>query len=246
MERGNGISNLHTSDEAREAMTSAGFDVSHEEDFARYFDYLKDKDNGNDNDSNTRTQAAGADRNSSGAAATTTKMAGTRTRTTEGSQTQITSPVLIPYSSSSSSTSDNTNTLYRTNPGSVSNPNPKPDWRRAPTSGPLLITPSHHRNWWWLLEGKTHLATTWTDYWTAWKMSRFARRAWYALVWALEHLGYSRAQGVCEAMNTMADCVDSAVDAGKEGIFSPCWWFIARKPIGQIVVDGNMKGRRRQ
>jgi hypothetical protein len=74
-------------------------------------------------------------------------------------------------------------------------------------------------------------------------MSRFARRAWYALVWTLEHLGYSRAQGVCEAMNTMADCVDSAVDAGKEGIFSPCWWFIARKPIGHILVDGNMGGQ---
>ncbi|KAK5270823.1 Delta(24)-sterol C-methyltransferase [Exophiala xenobiotica] len=254
MERGNGISNLHTSDEARQAMASAGFDVSHEEDFARYFDYLmdKDKDNGNDKDkdSNTRTQAAAADRNSSGAAATTTQMAGTRTRTTEGSQTQFTSPVLIPYSSSSNNTNTNTNTSYSTNSGSgsgsVSNPNPNPDWRRAPASSPLLITPSHHRDWWWLLEGKTDLATTWTDCWTAWKMSRFARRAWYALVWTLEHLGYSRAQGVCEAMNTMADCVDSAVDAGKEGIFSPCWWFIARKPMGLIVVDGNMEGKRKQ
>ena len=223
MERGNGISNLHTSDEAREAMTAAGFDILHEEDFARYFDYLKDNNNSSRSSSsrNTKAQAAAAD--SSGAAAAI------KAATTKEAQIKITSPVLIPYSSDANS-----------NPGS------KPDWRCAPASRPLRVTPSPHRDWWWLLEGKTHLATTWTDYWTSWKMSRFARWVWYALVWTLEHLGYSRAQGVCEAMDTMAYCVDSAADAGREGIFSPCWWFVATKPVGQGVADGNMKGKRKQ
>jgi len=216
MERGNGISNLHTSDEARGAMTAAGFDILHEEDFARYFDYLKN----NNSSSHTKGQTGN---NSLGAAVVG------KVGSTEETQIKITSPVLIPYSSDT-----------------YPDPRSNPDWRCAPASGPLLVTPSPHRDWWWLLEGKTHLATTWADYWTAWKMSRFARRAWYALVWTLEHLGYSRAQGVCEAMDTMAYCVDSAADAGREGIFSPCWWFVATKPVGQRVADGNMKAKRKQ
>ena len=76
------------------------------------------------------------------------------------------------------------------------------------------------------------MATTWTDYFTAWKMSKWPRRVCYALIWTLERLGIAD-KGTCDAMTTLAYCVDSAVEGGKEGIFTPCWWFVGRKSDGE-------------
>ena len=42
IERGHGLVNLHTSEQARDALQEAGFEISHEEDFVRHFDYAKD------------------------------------------------------------------------------------------------------------------------------------------------------------------------------------------------------------
>ncbi|KIW16215.1 hypothetical protein PV08_06266 [Exophiala spinifera] len=200
IERGNGVVNLRTSVEAREAMVSSGFDLVHEEDFAGYYDYLKRRaDTRRAEDAEARveesTESVGCESDSD-QDQDHGKGDGKRTgRERARGQARTTTPA---------------------------------------TSVPAPPPPSpRHREWWWMLEGRTAPSTTWTDWWTAWKMSPFARRACYALVWSLEKLGYPRARGVCEAMDILALCVDSVAEAGKEGIFSPSWWFMGRKPSAE-------------
>ncbi|KAJ9631234.1 Delta(24)-sterol C-methyltransferase [Knufia peltigerae] len=203
IERGNGVVNLHTSLEAREAMLSSGFDPEHEENFANYHDYLRRRRGTAPNNQTVIEDEGGVQRRQ-------------RRR-----QQQITSPVLVPFSSSPSPATSSSSTW--------SSP---PNYRPAPPSSSISTTvwaSPKHREWWWMLQGRTGLATTWTDWWTTWKMSPWARRACYFLVWSLEKMGYRRARGVCEAMDTMALCVDSVAEAGREGIFSPAWWFLGRK-----------------
>ena len=68
-------------------------------------------------------------------------------------------------------------------------------------------------------------------------MTPWARRLCRAVVYLLETLRlYPR--GTCDAMTTLAYCVDSVVEGGREGIFSPCWWFVGRNGNG----NGNGEG----
>lgn len=46
VERGNAVSNLQTSDHARQAMLTAGYTLLHEEDYAMHFRYLSEKRSG--------------------------------------------------------------------------------------------------------------------------------------------------------------------------------------------------------
>ena len=60
-------------------------------------------------------------------------------------------------------------------------------------------------------------------------------------------------------MTTMAYCVDSVEEGGREGVFSPCWWFIGTKKaaaegdgggleeaVPMLVESGAPKETRRQ
>ena len=68
-------------------------------------------------------------------------------------------------------------------------------------------------------------------------MTPWARKICYVVVWILETLRlYPR--GVCEAMTTMAYCVDSVVEGGQQDIFTPCWWFIGRNVVTEEEVTG--------
>lgn len=40
-------------------------------------------------------------------------------------------------------------------------------------------------------------------------------------------------RGATDAMTTLAYCVDSAVEAGRAGVCSPCWWVVGRR-----IADG--------
>ncbi|KIW24641.1 uncharacterized protein PV07_10345 [Cladophialophora immunda] len=232
VERGNGLSNLHTSDQAREAVTGAGFEILHEEDFAAHFNYAKRLVE----DSAAAAAAAGK---------RTPRMK--RRSSVEGQETAARqdppappfghqSPVLVPFESSSpSSSSGDEPPLVSLRPAPPST---------TPLPHPLPIPPTIYRAWYWPLLGATQLATTWMDYWTAWKMSKWPRRLGYWMVWAGERVGLWD-QGVTDAMTTLAYCVDSAAEAGREEIFSPCWWFIGRK-VGvktagtRIEMDGSV------
>lgn len=207
LERGNGLTNLQTSAQAREAVVGAGFDIFHDEDFAAHFGYLvgcaglQGGKGGNGMEENKRKKIV-----NNGVQKPEEEK--------EAEILQGVSPVLVPFLSSSSSSGGGCTLRRAAGPSSTSFP-------PSPSS-------SSYRPWWWPLAGQTSLATTWTDYWTAWKMSRWPLRACYALMWTLERLGLVD-RGVCAAMTTLAYCVDSAVEGGSEGIFSPCWWFVARK-----------------
>jgi sterol 24-C-methyltransferase len=98
--------------------------------------------------------------------------------------------------------------------------------------------PTHHapipvptlRPWYYPLDGDTSLVETWADWWITWRMSAFARKLCWIMIWILEHLRLYP-KGTLSAMATMAYCVDSVVEGGKEGCFTPCWWFIGRKDM---------------
>ncbi|OAP58364.1 hypothetical protein AYL99_07454 [Fonsecaea erecta] len=186
LERGNALSNLHTSDQAREAMIGAGFEILHEEDFAAHFDYAKTLV---EEDAivarGTRKNKKRKGSSSMEAQETTITPAG---RSPPAPLSQHQSPVLTP------------------------SPTPR----------------TTYRAWWWPFVGARHLATTWTDWWTAWKMSAWPRRLCYGMVWVGERVGLWD-RGVTDAMVTLAYCVDSTAEAAREEIFSPCWWFIGRK-----------------
>ncbi|OCT53390.1 sterol 24-C-methyltransferase [Cladophialophora carrionii] len=107
-----------------------------------------------------------------------------------------------------------------------------------PLPDALLAPPTMYRPWTFPLRGRHDLATTWTDWWTCFKMSRLTRRLCYWYVYFGEKVGLVD-EGVMQAMQTMAVCVDSVADAGEAGIFSPCWWFVGRKR----VEDGGVKER---
>lgn len=101
-----------------------------------------------------------------------------------------------------------------------------------------LVSPPRYRPWWYPLEGDTSLVNTWEDWWITWRMSAFARKLCWMVVWILEHLRLYP-KGTLSAMATMAYCVDSGVEGGKADIFSPCWWFIGRK---EVDGSGNIQG----
>lgn len=165
IERGNGLSNLHTCDAAREAFFAAGFELEHEEDYASYFE--------------PKTDSTPA-------------------------------PILIPF---------------KDGPRSAAQP-----------SSPTLAARLPQRPWTFPLRGDYHLASTWTDWWTCFKMSTLMRRLCYWYVFFGEKIGIVD-KGVMQAMQTMAVCVDSVVEGGEAGVFSPCWWFIGRKSQRSKKVD---------
>ena len=88
--------------------------------------------------------------------------------------------------------------------------------------------PPPFRPWYFPLAGNYHLATTWTDWWVAFRMSKHPRLLCYWIIYILENLRLYP-KGVIGAMETMADCVDSVVEGAREEVFTPCWWFIGRK-----------------
>lgn len=114
------------------------------------------------------------------------------------------------------------------------------------------VLPTHHasiqvptlRPWYYPLDGDTSLVQTWADWWITWRMSAFARKLFWVVIWILEHLRlYSK--GTLSAMATTAYCVDSVVEGGKEGCFTPCWWFIGRKDAssGGVVGDAALAAK---
>ncbi|KAJ9608268.1 Delta(24)-sterol C-methyltransferase [Cladophialophora chaetospira] len=178
IERGNGLSNLHTCKAARNAFLAAGFELEHEEDYASHFEVP------NDLESSIATQNS--------------------------------SPILIPF---------------------------KDGPRLAPApSTPLPTTRLSLRPWTFPLRGEHRLATTWTDWWTCFKMSPLMRRLCYWFVYFGEKIGIVD-KGVMQAMQTMAVCVDSVVEGGQEGVFSPCWWFIGRKGEDDVKKEEDGGGR---
>ncbi|OAL32203.1 hypothetical protein AYO20_07971 [Fonsecaea nubica] len=227
VERGNGVSNLRTSDEAREAMKGAGFEILHEEDFAAHFDYAK---------SLVEVSAPAKTKTLKGVLrknrAEDIDMEGHES--TRAENHILSSPTPGPFSSDRTPQST---VLVPFKSSSLAGDSISPDdgvslLPAPPTTTPLpdsLPIPSTtFRPWYWPLEGATHLATTWTDYWTAWKMSTWPRRLCFWTVWVGERVGLWD-RGVTDAMTTLAYCVDSTAEAGREGIFSPCWWFVGRK-----------------
>lgn len=73
-------------------------------------------------------------------------------------------------------------------------------------------------------------------------MSPLMRRLGYWYVYVGETVGIVD-KGCLAAMETMRVCVDSVVEGGEEGIFSPCWWFIGRKVReGGQDEDGENEG----
>ncbi|EXJ94944.1 hypothetical protein A1O1_00062 [Capronia coronata CBS 617.96] len=256
LERGNGLCNLHTSEQARAAMIGTGFDVFHDEDYAQHFAWLSAK-RGNGDGNGTDIRLYNHNHN--------------HDHTSQNEQHQLQqhhhhiyldSPVLVPFladpipahpvhqatttSPSSSQSQSSPATKRTTTNASTSYSSSSLNLRPAPPSSTSTSnsTPSRlippHRNWWWPLEGNTAQATTWTDYFTAWKMSKWPRRICYAVLWTLERLGVAD-RGTCAAMTTLAYCVDSAVEGGREGIFTPCWWFIGRKG-GEENREGEEEG----
>ena len=146
------------------------------------------------------------------------------TTTTKSSSEILSSPILIPFP---------------TGPRVAPPPS-------TPLPLPLPIPLSTYRPWTFALRGHTHLATTWTDWWTCFKLSPLARRLCYVYVLVGERVGFVD-KGVMQAMRTMAICVDAAVEGGEEGIFSPSWLFVGRKggKGGKVeggVLDGGKGG----
>ncbi|KIW96109.1 uncharacterized protein Z519_03176 [Cladophialophora bantiana CBS 173.52] len=204
IERGNALT-MNTSDQAREAMRGAGFEILHEENFAAHFDYTKSL------------------MEDSAAAGGVGKRKGRRVQRQEPPDLDPhQSPVLVPFKSFSCGSGSDDMVSLR--------PAPPPS---SPFPSPLPVPPTTYRPWFWPFVSATHLATTWTDYWTVWKMSKWPRRCCYWMVWIGERVGLWD-KGVTDAMITLAYCVDSTTEAGREEIFSPCWWFIGRK-----VGDGD-------
>ena len=190
IERGNSLVNLHTSQQARDMLGEAGFEIESEEDYTRHFDYAKYL-----METNSRLESGGPH-------------AGV------GTAMGFQSPILIPYKTG---------------------PRPAPP-SSIPLPHPLPLPKTSYRPWTFLLQGHHHLATTWTDWWTAFKLSPFMRKTCYGVIYVGERVGLWD-KGVLEAMNTMAICVDSVVDGWREEIFSPCWWFVCRK-VGNGVREG--------
>ena len=164
IERGNGVSNLQTSDHCRQAMRDAGFDIYHDEDYALYWTSLG----------------------------------------TSKHRPSIPGRASLPPSSSETTS---------------------------------IGIPPVFRPWYYPLAGQTSLCTTWADWWITIRMTPWARKICYVVIWILETLRlYPR--GVCEAMTTIAYCVDSVVEGGQQDIFTPCWWFIGRNVTPDEVVAG--------
>jgi sterol 24-C-methyltransferase len=195
VEQGNAVVDLQTSEQARAQFLSAGFELEHGEDFAAFFDHVRDDP---DRDGSSRSHN------------------GPHTRETASST------VLVPFVS-----------------GPACAPGPSVPLSVSPRRLPVPRT--MYRPWTFPLRGRHDLATTWTDWWTCFKMSRLMRRLCYWYVYFGETVGLVD-KGVMQAMQTLAVCVDSVAEAGEAGIFSPCWWFVGRKAGGDEEEHGEGGG----
>lgn len=92
------------------------------------------------------------------------------------------------------------------------------------------------RPWWFPTQGDMSGASGTADRWIIFKMKPGVRRVGFAVLFVLEKVLRVYPRGACEAMNTMEMLVDSTVQGGREGIFSPCWWFVCRK-VGEPGMD---------
>ena len=175
IERGNGLSNLDTSEGCRNAMLHAGFTLLHDEDYAKHWDYLSRADQ----------------------------------------------PTTFPFSSVT-----------------IPTPTPTPTYA-PPPSRPIITKSPLLRPWYFPLLGQHHLALTREDKRTAYRMSPFFRAVSYHTLCILEKM-HLYPKGVIQAMDTMADCVDSVVEGAREGVFTPCWWFVGRKEGGYKGGSGGV------
>ncbi len=89
------------------------------------------------------------------------------------------------------------------------------------------ITPVF-RPWYYPLAGQTSPCTTWEDWSLTVRMTQWVRSVSILVIWTLELL-HIAPRRVLPAMRTMEHCVDSVVEGGQKGIFTPCWFFIGRK-----------------
>lgn len=120
---------------------------------------------------------------------------------------------------------------------------PKPKgWHQIRSTKEFPIPPTY-RPWWFPLTGDKEamdLSTNREDYMMTKKMLSSNRRWWRFkawFVWKVLRIGFGEAW--LEALDVMEDCVVSVMDGGREGIFSPLWWFISRKvkdPPAELLV----------
>jgi sterol 24-C-methyltransferase len=109
-----------------------------------------------------------------------------------------------------------------------------------PPSTTPIFTPPTMRPWHFPLTGNTSLSTCKEDYWTCFKMARVPRKMSWILVSMMEAVGLAP-RGTRKLSKTMEYCVDSVVEGGKEGVFSPLWWVVGRK-VGKVEGASGAEG----
>ena len=86
--------------------------------------------------------------------------------------------------------------------------------------------------WYYAPAGDLTYTVDWEDWWLVFKMHPLVRKIWYGLFWFLMKIHILDPE-VISVMDTMAYCVDSVVEGGRKGIFTPTWMLVATKTDGR-------------
>ncbi|KAF9974568.1 Delta(24)-sterol C-methyltransferase [Actinomortierella ambigua] len=90
--------------------------------------------------------------------------------------------------------------------------------------------------WYFPLSGETTASTTWWDFFAMQRSALLGRIAIRITTKVLEMVGLAP-PGTCRVSDLLIDCGEAVVESGRLGIFSPMFFFVARKPLSSRLEE---------
>lgn len=93
----------------------------------------------------------------------------------------------------------------------------------------MALRNADEKPWWWMIDGDTSYATTWSDWWLIFRLKYGYYIFGLIVIWILEFITIAE-KGRYEALKTQGQSVYGMRDGAKEEIWTPMYMMVGRKP----------------
>lgn len=97
----------------------------------------------------------------------------------------------------------------------------------------MALRGTDEKRWWYPCDGDVSKTNTVRDWWLVFRLGKSFWRFGYGFSWCMVQAGLAPKR-ILEALNTQAMSVFGIRDGGKEGIFTPTYLMVGRKPEGWV------------